>query len=621
MATLILWAAITCIPLIVLSYGLPFISPLARRGARSYPRVVVSIAFVFSVAAYICLNYEELNLWGRTFAADRSFLSDVLQISDVRNALFGTTIATLAYLWLEQRRRFHTQFAEDLRGFDKFPDLHLVLLTVVILLAVLTAELPGILRDYKVSVGPSGISLEARDEGRPAPLSSDGSNNQNREGGITGAHWTSLDFLGVLTGSRHPLQKFQAERDASNVCALTDASLDGDPSCEDAKALMKYNAAASKSITPVFNCLVEVAHSFRDRALITAFIRPLATAYMLAVFSEDAEKYFLNYLVSEFEKQVRHFGFDGPGPTPWCIKAVNLWAGNSAEARENLREVMDSHKDLPYGHIAYAIFAEFFGDPVSGVMTLERWYESSSKPNEDKSALWYWKNYVARTYQNLLVSGISDPYVKVTASRYKFGARRILQEFSADFLSSLDDEGICSSGTNETLLRIYHLHIQEAWTTLMNVIELNGREGHFIFRFLDRRETLKMEAALSEYGRLFACFQDVFWQGVTAQYYQALIEEALGGYKLLYSSYVRRREADLHPEGYPETLCGEAKEHFELALSLWNTHLGATSGIGRIREDSRMADLGSLFSGWTPNRDGSRLRGRLDVMLGNGGCS
>ena len=624
MGTLILWAAICGIFLTVFSLVRSRLRQrwgVDGRSAAKHSAVIIIPSAVLSVATYVVWHYDRLNAWHDLLLAHDSLIENLLSTSHVRNALLGIVIAILAFLWLEQRRRFHEQSDADPQRLDRFPDLHLVLLTVVTLVAVLTAELPGLLSAYQVSVGPGGISLESQSDAQSKPLSSSGGSDSP----VERAQLISLGLLRILTG--------QAMRDAGYVCALANSSSGSQsPSkCKAANTLGKYHDAASKSITPVFNCMVQITEKLKDKELSSAFVRPVATAYMRTIYAEEAgttvdrrtegpkDRSNLLTALRKFRAQIESYKFfrdyDLFDKSGSCSSASKLsWDADSEEAKA-LENLMNRHDDLPYGHIAYAIFSNFFGDPASGIVTLQRWKDRSSLPMRDNNPsqeLRYWTNYIARFYQNLLISGMADSSFKVAAYGHKHGARDILLRFRSDFIGKLSDEAYCASGINQKLMEIYYLHIQENWRGIRNILENDEREIHTTF---DSREIQKMKDALDEYSRFWTCFEITFNIHNLAQIYQAYIEETLGDYKLHYARYIERREVDTHPERLPDRLRVEAAKHFRSAEKLLKAYLHAAPEPTRVEESSRMEGLVALLSGEDVNRDARKLRAKLDELL------
>lgn len=424
------------------------------------------------------------------------------------------------------------------------------------------------------------------------------------------------------------------ERDAHRICIL----VRGEEGCPAAGKILEYNDNASMTTTPVFHCMAAVAEEIKDRELAGAFVRPVATAYMRAVRageSGDAETARaetagedLRRALTGFSAQLDRYGFSSNRE---CVRAGNVAADLAGEegtspAKAALHRLLDLHRDLPYGHIVYAIFADFFGDAASGVLALQRWEDgredgrpplAEAADDAGEKALHVWTGYVARTFQNVLIAKIPNDLLKATMQHYDWSARRILGHFRGDFIAALDRGDYCVGASNRELMKIYRLSIQESEDEL--AVLLDGDRYGLFSAFTDR-SIHGLAKVLDGYERFKPCFKAVYASEKVVDSRHAGILESLGRYKMQHASYVMRRESALHPERRPAWLCDEAVAHFESALRL----LPGRSEAEALRPRTRMAGLVGSLSMEGPYPEEAlrrRLVAWLDVIRASGGCS
>ena len=636
MGALVFWAAVCGTLLVLIHQARRRFLDKSESGGRRFPKPAVPAAAAMASLAL----YEPLH---RIFDEDgMSIVENAMSTARFRNALFGIAIAVLAWLWFEGRR---TKPAETGRSADvetgksklrKSSELPLVLLVVVTFVAVVTSELPGIVGNFRIGFGAGGLFLEPvdprRDDGRRFFSYSPETTNAER------ADLATLDHLGWLA-SRPPGRKGRnlMERDAHRICIL----VRGEEGCPAAGKILEYNDNASMTTTPVFHCMAAVAEELKDRELAGAFVRPVATAYMRAVRAGESggaetAGEDLRRALTGFSAQLDLYGFSS---NQECVKAGNVAADLAGEegaspAKAALHRLLDLHRDLPYGHIVYAIFADFFGDAASGVLALQRWEDeredgrpplAEAADDAGEEALHIWTGYVARTFQNVLIAKIPNDLLKATMQHYDWSARRILGRFREDFIAALDRGDYCVGASNRELMKIYRLSIQESEDEL--AVLLDGDRHGLLSAFVDR-SIHGLAEALDGYERFKPCFKAVYASEKVVDYASekvvdsrhAGILESLGRYKMQHASYVMRRESALHPERRPARLCDEAVAHFELALRL----LPGRSEAEALRPRTRMAGLVGSLSMESPYPEEAlrrRLAARLDVIRASGGCS
>lgn len=633
MGALVFWAVVCGILLVLIHLLRRRFLDKSESGERRFPKPVVPAAAAVASLALCVILYRIFDEGGTSVIFDEggmSIVENAMSTARFRNALFGIAIAVLAWLWFEGRRTgpAETGRSADVEGgkskLRKSSELPLVLLVVVTFVAVVTSELPGIIGNFRIGFGAGGLFLEPVDprkgDGRGFFSYSTETTNAER------ADLATLDHLGWLA-SRPPGGKGRnlMERDAHRICIL----VRGEEGCPAAGKILEYNDNASMTTTPVFHCMAAVAEELKDRELAGAFVRPVATAYMRAVRAGESggaetAGEDLRRALTGFSAQLDRYGFSS---NQECVRAGNVAADLAGEegaspAKAALHRLLDLHRDLPYGHIAYAIFADFFGDAASGVLALQHWEDgrpplAEAVDDAGEKALHVWTGYVARTFQNVLIAKIPNDLLKATMQHYDWSARRILGRFRGDFIAALDREDYCVGTSNRELMKIYRLSIQESEDEL--AVLLDGDRYGLLSAFSDR-SVHGLAEALDGYERFKLCFKAVYASEKVVDYRHARILESLGRYKMQYASYVMRRESALHPERRPAWLCGEAVAHFESALRL----LPGRSEAEALRPRTRMAGLVGSLSMEGPYPEEAlrrRLVARLDVILASGGCS
>ena len=632
MGALVLWA-IVCGGLLVLSHLI-----WRRFLDRRIPKPAVpAAAAIFSLA--LCeIPYLIFDKSYRIFdEAGISIIENALSTARFRNALFGIAIAVLAWLWFEGRR---TGPAETGKPSDveagksklrKSSELPLVLLVIVTFVAVVASELPGIVGNFRVGFGTGGLFLEPVD-----PRKNDGQgffsySEKSKDSGRAGL--ATLSHLEWLAGSSGEESENLMLRDAKRVCILVEKEKKEERCLEavlkipayNAK-ILAYNAKASMTTTPVFRCMVAVTKELKDQELAKAFVRPVATAYMRAVRAgaEMTAREDLHRALIDFSGQLNDDVFSlSKSAESECGKVV------ADPDMEVLDQLLNLHRELPYGHIAYAIFASFFGDTASGVLALQRWEDGNPLPplveavdGTEEKALRIWTGYVARSFQNFLIIQIPNDLLKVTMLRYDWEARRILEHFRGDFIAVLDREdssNYCDGESNQELMRIYRLSIQESEDEM--TVLLDGDRYGLLSAFADRSIHIPAKV-LDGYERFKFCFRMLYDPPKIVDFWHVKILESLGRYKMQYALYVMRRESTLHPERRPARLCDEAVAHFEAALHLLPRRSDAEAAL--LRPRTRMVGLVASLSMESPYPEEAlrrRLAARLDVIRASGGCS
>ena len=621
MGAFVLWA-IVCGGLLVLSHLI-----WRRFLERRIPKPAVpAAAAIFSLAlcGILYLIFDESY---RIFdEGGISIVENALSTARFRNALFGIAIAVLAWLWFEGRRTgpAETGKPSDVEAgkskLHKSSELPLVLLVVVTFVAVVTSELPGIVGNFRIGFGTGGLFLEPvdprKDDGQGFFSYSATSSDSERAGLAT------LSHLEWLAGSSEEENKNLMLRDVERVCILVEKEKKKEECLETVgKTLVDYNDKALMTTTPVFRCMVAVTKELKDQELARAFVRPVATAYMWAVRAgaEMTALEDLHRALIDFSGQLNDDIFSlSKSAKSECGKVV------ADPDMEVLDQLLKLHSELPYGHIAYAIFASFFGDTASGILALQRWEDRplvEAVDGTEGKALRIWTGYVARTFQNFLITKIPNDLLKVTMLRYDWEARRILEHFRGDFIAVLDREdssSYCDGTFNLGLMGIYRLSIQESEDEM--TVLLDGDRYGLLSAFADRSIHIPAKV-LDGYERFKFCFKMLYPEKIV-DFWHVKILESLGRYKMQYASYVMRRESTLHPERRPARLCDEAVAHFEAALRLLPRRSDAEAAL--LRPRTRMVGLVASLSMESPYPEEAlrrRLAARLDVIRASGGCS
>lgn len=389
--------------------------------------------------------------------------------------------------------------------------------------------------------------------------------------------------------------------------------------------------------TPIFRCMAAVTKKLKDRELSGAFVRPVATAYMRAIRAQesveeskvpgegdlDRAQENLRRALIGFSEQLDDYNFP---PNQECSEARYIAAAlaeKSVDHTEALHRLLTDYTKLPYAYIVYAIFADFLGDAASGVLALQRWEDWGSGDGQwvdgdGDEAVRIWTGYVARIFQNILIGKIPNDLLKATVQHYDWEARQILWRFRKDFVVALDQEDwsdYCSGASNQELMKIYRLSIQESEDKLAVLLDGN-RYG--LFSAFANRSIHSLAKVLDGYKRFESCFKKIYSEEAV-DYRHAKILEKLGRYKMQYAAYTIRQESALHPDHQPTRLCGEAVKHFESALDLLSGQ-----SIAELRSHTRMDALVKLLLAEGPyNREALRRRlvTRLDIIDANGGCS
>ena len=373
--------------------------------------------------------------------------------------------------------------------------------------------------------------------------------------------------------------------------------------------------------------MVVVAKELQDRELASAFVRPVATAYMRAVLAGkggDAAKARedLRRAMIGFPRQLEGYSFLNQTTPCDEAKTVAEKFQRQPTHAEKLHQLLDLHRELPYGHIVYAIFTDFFGDPASGVLMLQRWEDGRSgasggatNDTDDttgEEALHLWVGYVARTFQNILMTKIPNDLLKTDEHGYDWGARRILARFRPDFTAALEREDYCNGGTfDRDLMEIYRLSIQESEDELSLLFD---RKKLDIFSAFSDRSIHVPARHIAGYDRFTDCFGMIYGlEHVENQ--RAEIHDLLGRYKTWHAIYVLARgENTYYPEHWPVRLCQDAIEHFDLALSL----------LSKIQfpdeRKKRLVGMLSMESSYSAARLKQRLTSQLYTLHESDGC-
>ena len=598
-------------------------------GERRFPKPSVpAFAAFLSFALYCFFDERGISIFDERGI---SIVENAVSTAHFRNALFG--IAILAWLWFEERRTgpAETGKSSDVEADKSKPrkssELPLILLVVVTFVAVATSELPGIVGNFRVGFGAEGLFLEpvdSRKDDERGFFSYSAESSDSKRAGL--ATLGQLEWLADPQGEKG---KNLMERDAERICILVEK----EEGCPEARKILDYNVDASMTTTPVFRCMAAVTKELRNRELASAFVRPVATAYMRAVRAGESAgartaREDLRRALIDFSGQLDRYDLSSNRE---CGKARNIAADlageKSASSTEALHRLLTLHQDLPYGHIVYAIFADFFGDAASGVLALQRWEDGSPLPplveaadGAGEKALRIWTGYVARTFQNVLIATIPNDLLKATVQHYDWEARRILEHFRRDFIAALNREdwsSYCDGASNQELMKIHRLSIQESEDKM--TVLLDGDRRGLLSAFADR-SIHGLAKALDGYERFKPCFKILYSSEEVVDSRHARILESLGRYKMQYASYAMRRESALHPERRPARLCDEAVAHFESALRL----LPGQSDAQARQPPARMAELVGLLSMESPYMEETlrrRLAARLDIIHASGGCS
>ena len=161
------------------------------------------------------------------------------------------------------------------------------------------------------------------------------------------------------------------------------------------------------------------------------------------------------------------------------------------------------------------------------------------------------------------------------------------------------------------MIEIYRLYIQEYEDELS--LLLDGKRLNIFSTFIDRNIHVPARS-IAGYDRLMRCFETIY-DLQPIQYRRATIHDLLGRYKAWYAIYVSAREGAHYPGHWPDRLCRDAVEHFDLALSL----------LPELQSpDERMERLVGMLSMQSPypaERLKRRLVTQLDTIRENGVCS
>ena len=594
MGTLVLAAAVQGAFIAFFSLSWPWLRRrLYVRAEASWqlpPAVIIAVASVVSVALYTVLHYDQLSAWHDShilYDYDVSFVERFLSTPHFRNAISGAVIAVLAYLWLEQRKRYHEQpYVRSLSKLLRLAELNLVLLVVITFVAVILAELPGILRAYKITFGSEGVSLHFKETDELGSVSV--ADQGGKPASIGPGRLTPLDWLQISVS--------RPARDAAYVCHLAqqEPNENTEGECDAARLVRDYNEAALQTTIPVLECLANLMIPLRNQGLFDSLIRPTATAYMHAVFAweaantdPDAKYHSLSKLTNaliRFGERLPDYGSLAEGESCRRARAV---AEDLRDFTEEVRDpqkfdrpsalyrVMEFDRVLPYGHINHAIFSMLLGDARDGILVLQQWQNTSAQRRNDLVAearfseqASAWTGFIARYYQNAWISNLPDDMLAPTDKRRLHvhesgaGALDILETFTPSFLRDLHDTHYCTDDINAPLMVIYYQHLYGIQMDLYHLFRSHDQE---ILSAFDEQDVHLLAGQLSGSERLKQCFIEILGPS-RALLHEAFVNEVLGDYKFGYAAYVERWARDAFPDFMPEELRKQAVKHFELAL-------------------------------------------------------
>lgn len=464
MGTIILWAAF-CAAVIVL------VNLLLGVVARNFPRwgvphsygplhlwIVSLLSIAISVAGYAISNWQTSAIVGETntFRVVEYFLST----SSFRNAAFGIAISVLSWWWVAGPTRLgRRRSAGEAEAASGLPNLSLLLLILTTFLAVVTAELPAVLGAYRITFGSGGITLETANYNRYAGGTRGGSMSyQNYESGSSEpTDFPTLDMIRWVVGGPQ-IDSSLFDRDANYVCELSSGMKESyriAGACNAAKKIIEYKIYASKTTTPIFACMAELDTMFHDQTPVQP-IRNFAISYNRAIIAEISD---MNWRVQHMRSAMLEFGRLLEQYHPFvkgeCKKAGKILTEPKIDVQA-IANLLELHSYLPYGHISYAILANFLGDAIGGILILQRWLDrgtslTSTSIAENRKAPEIWSRYVARTTQNILIEGLGNDTIRERIHGYDYGAKEIIKIYRRDFFNAISDKVYCKGSINEDL--------------------------------------------------------------------------------------------------------------------------------------------------------------------------
>ncbi len=611
MGTLILWAIICGVSIACLRFA------WSKIGSKFKPKIrvhgIAITSALISLASYIIylihLDLLFLGTVGNSLYGHRSFLESLFFRPHFRNAFFGILIATLTYYWYEHRLALSHHLAHvppSTGPARKLTDLPLVLIVVITFLAITLAELPGILNVFRVGYGPAGFVLEFRES---RDQTSDGTSSttsgSSGEGTLDQSRLPSLGVLVYLTD--------QPRRDMEKICELGDQKSDlkniqfrpvssSKKSCVHLTKLEEYKNFADSTVKPLFVCMNKIVIDSLNYNLALEYLRPAILSYMETIHAMDRKGGFEDAMSNFIEEGNRVLSSEP------CEES-NSTSHSLDESK--LKKIFSLYNELPYGHIAYAILADFLATPEAGILPLERWQtqrrKSFEKNGEVKKrileARFEWMTYVARLYQDFMIFKVKEPMFWRQFSRFEPRVRNLLGRMQPNFIRLISSKKYCTHGEiNQILLKIYFFHIQDAWRALKQLLELRGRASDVAFA----NEATMLEEILEEFRRLRSCFDQVY--GLKrAGYFQATIDETLGDYKIRFASYIEKEESSMFPDAFGSRLRVEAVRYFREALK-WHMLYKPDPG-------NREEELKRWLSGGSQEIDVWKIRVKHDRLL------